>query len=115
MGPEDRVRVQDMIGLTREAIAQFADVDEEQFRARRLYQTSLAWYVQAIGEAAGKVSDQARALFPDVPWKQIVGTRHILSHEYERVSAPKLWRVLRVHLPPLLASLEAGLHLLPSE
>mgnify|MGYP003937044227 CR=1 FL=1 len=102
-----------MLALAREALAEFAPVQESEFLRRRVYQTSLAWYLQAIGEAAARISDESRALIPAVPWRQIVGTRHILSHEYDRLLPQKLWRVLRVHLPPLVAALEAGIELLP--
>jgi uncharacterized protein with HEPN domain len=98
-----------MLVLTREALAEFESVGEAEFLSRRLYQTSLAWYIQAIGEAAARISDESRARIPDVPWRQIVGTRHILSHEYDRLLPAKLWRVLREHLPPLVAQLEAGI------
>ncbi|MBX3390257.1 MAG: DUF86 domain-containing protein [Phycisphaeraceae bacterium] len=114
-GPEDRLRAEHMLYLCRECIAEFASVDEETFRARRVFQTSLAWYLQAIGEAASRVSDEARAKLPAVPWKQIVGTRHILSHEYDRLMPDKLWRILRSHLPSLLAALEKGIDSLPND
>lgn len=102
-----------MLALAREALAEFASVDEAAFRTRRLYQTSLAWYLQAIGEAASRVSDESRALVPGVPWKQIVGTRHILSHEYDRLMPEKLWKILAVHLPALRAALEDGIDRFP--
>ena len=113
-GPEDRTRAEHMIALAREAISEFAAVSENEFLARRLYQTSLAWYLQAIGEAAARVSDESRALIPGVPWRQIVGTRHILSHEYDRLLPAKLWRVLRMHLPTMLAELELHVNTLPA-
>lgn len=113
-GPEDRVRAEHMLTLAREAIAEFLSVDEATFLARKLYQTSLAWYLQAIGEAASRISEESRALIPDVPWRKIVGTRHILSHEYDRLLPEKLWRVLREHLPPLVAALDAHMQNLPS-
>lgn len=90
------MRAEHMLALAREAVAEFASVSEQEFLARRLFQTSLAWYLQAIGEAAARVSDESRALAPEVPWRQIVGTRHILSHEYDKLLPEKLWRVLRV-------------------
>lgn len=112
-GPEDRVRVEHMIALAKEAIAEFASIDEAAFLSRRLYQASLAWYLQAIGEAAARVSEESRALIPGVPWRQVVGTRHILSHEYDRLLPTKLWRVLKEHLPPMLAALKADIDKLP--
>lgn len=113
-GPEDRVRAEHMLTLAQEAIEEFAGVSEAEFAGRRLYQTSLAWYLQAIGEAAARVSDGSRALIPGVPWKQVVGTRHILAHEYDRLLPGKLWKVLRVHLPSMVTHLRSGVHLLPA-
>lgn len=104
-----------MLHLCRECITEFAAVAEETFRTRRVYQTSLAWYLQAVGEAASRISDEARAKLPAVPWKQIVGTRHILSHEYDRLLPEKLWRILRAHLPRLLDELEKGIDNLRDE
>ena len=114
-GPEDRLRAEHIIALCREVFVEFATVDEAEFLSRRMYQTSLAWYLQAIGEAASRISDESRALVPGVPWRQVVGTRHILAHEYDRLMPAKLWKVLRVHLPPLLAALEANIGRLPAE
>ena len=112
-GPEDRIRAEHIRALVREALAEFAGVDESTFLDRRVYQTSLAWYLQAIGEAASKISDESRSLVPGVPWKQVVGTRHIISHEYDRLMPGKLWHVLRNHLPAMLAALETNIHKLP--
>ena len=103
-----------MIALAREVLAGFASIDEAAFMAGRIYQTSLAWYLQAIGEAAARISEESRALIPGVPWRQIVGTRHILSHEYDRLMPEKLWRVLRDHVPSMLAELEANVGKLPA-
>ncbi len=113
-GPEDRVRAEHMLALAKEAIEQFATVSEAEFAARRLYQTSLAWYLQGIGEAASRVSDESRALVPGIPWNQVVGARHIISHEYDRLAPAKLWHVLQVHLPRMVEALSATIHLLPA-
>jgi uncharacterized protein with HEPN domain len=103
-----------MLALAREAIEQFAGISEGEFAARRLYQTSLAWYLQGIGEAAARVSDASRALIPGIPWQQVVGTRHIISHEYDRLAPSKLWRVLQVHLPHMVKELSGSVHRLPA-
>lgn len=113
-GPEDRIRAEHMLSLAEEALSQFQDIGEAEFMSKRLYQTSLAWYLQGIGEAAARISDQSRELVPGIPWKRVVGTRHILSHEYDRLLADKLWTVLRVHLPLMVAALRAHVHLLPA-
>ena len=114
-GPEDRIRAEHMLALASEAIAQFETVTEQEFLARRLYQTSLAWYLQGIGEAAARVSEPSRNLIPGIPWNQVVGTRHIISHEYDRLRPDKFWKVLQVHLPLMVTHLREGIHLLPAK
>ncbi len=109
------MRAEHMLALAREALTEFANVREDEFKARRLFQVSLAWYLQAIGEAAKRVSEDSRALIPEIPWRQVVGTRHIISHEYDRLAPDKLWRVLKSYLPPMVAALEAKIHLLPAK
>jgi len=36
--------------------------------------------VQEIGEAAARLSDQARERVPGIPWGQVVAMRHVLVH-----------------------------------
>ncbi|MCC6660550.1 MAG: DUF86 domain-containing protein [Phycisphaerales bacterium] len=98
-----------MLHLSREAITMFGPLEEQEFMASGLHQTSFAWHLQAIGEAAARISDEYRGRFPDVPWGKVVGTRHVLSHEYDRLAPSKLWRVVRLHLAPLIDALQAGL------
>ena len=106
-GPEDRIRADHIIALTREALAEFATVSESDFLARRLYQTSLAWYLQAIGEAAARISDESRVLVPGVPWRQIVGTRNRLVHGYDAVDHDVLWEIVAADFPKLVLALRA--------
>ncbi len=55
------------------------------FDADLLVQMGIAHALQIIGEATKSLSSSTRDRFPDIPWKQIVGMRHRLVHEYFRV------------------------------
>ncbi len=37
--------------------------------------------IEIIGEAARRVSDEFKKSHTDIPWRRIVGQRHILAHE----------------------------------
>jgi len=41
--------------------------------------------LEVIGEAAGKLSDRAKAAMPEIPWKQVAGMRNRLIHEFFNV------------------------------
>lgn len=63
--------------------------------------------MQIIGEASFKLSDAVRDAHSEVPWKSIIGMRHILVHDYFDVEWDVLWEVLQTRLAPLRAQVEA--------
>lgn len=43
---------------------------------------------------------------PDIPWREIVGLRNILVHDYESVDLDILWDVVENELPSLRSDIE---------
>jgi len=86
-------------------------MDEAAFAADLKTIHAVTRCVEIIGEAARAVPDDIRARAPDVPWAQIVGTRHILAHAYGRVDPAILWTLVNNGL----AKLETDLARLLSE
>jgi len=66
----------------------------------------LTHLVQVIGEAARKVSPEFQNNHPEIPWRQIIGMRHRIVHDYMRVDEDVLWEVVKNDLPALLPHLE---------
>lgn len=62
--------------------------------------------VQVVGEAASNVSQVFRKAHPEIPWRPIIATRHILVHEYGEVDPAKVWRVATIYVPELVVLLE---------
>jgi len=62
--------------------------------------------IEVIGEAAGRVSSLTREAHPEIPWYQIVGTRHRLIHGYAQVDLDIVWDIVTVGLPPLIEQLK---------
>jgi uncharacterized protein with HEPN domain len=57
--------------------------------------------IEIIGEAANYVTPETKQLFSEVEWKQIIGMRHILIHEYFGVDANLVWQVIMDDIPTL--------------
>ena len=55
--------------------------------------------LEVIGEASSKISDEVRAKNKDVKWKQIIGLRNILIHQYFGVDDKVVWDILKFDLP----------------
>lgn len=65
--------------------------------------------VQAItiaGEAASKLSREAQAELPEVPWPLIVSMRNRLVHAYFDVNTDILWETVTVAAPPVAARID---------
>jgi uncharacterized protein with HEPN domain len=98
-----------MLDHTRWALSKTATLTREQFDRDDTMRLALTRLVQVIGEAARKVSQPTRLATPQIPWQQIVGMRHILTHEYMDVDYDALWAVCSADLPPLCRTLEQAL------
>ncbi|MDN3580638.1 HepT-like ribonuclease domain-containing protein [Mucilaginibacter flavus] len=57
--------------------------------------------IEIIGEAANYITPETKVLFSDMEWKQIIGMRHILVHEYFGVDFDLIWQVIIKDLPIL--------------
>ncbi|MEL7354990.1 MAG: HepT-like ribonuclease domain-containing protein [Cyanobacteria bacterium J06560_6] len=55
-----------------------------------------------IGEATKRLSPQFRAEHPEIPWKDMAGTRDVLAHQYDKVDVIRLRRSIEVSLPEAL-------------
>lgn len=67
--------------------------------------------LQSVGEAIRKIDEATRGelliSYPAVPWRQIVGMRNIISHEYLSVDPELVLSVVREELRPLQDEMES--------
>jgi uncharacterized protein with HEPN domain len=67
---------------------------------------ALERFVEVIGEAASRLSEQTRAESPNVPWREIIAMRNRLVHGYFAVDRDILWTVVNDELPLLANALQ---------
>jgi uncharacterized protein with HEPN domain len=102
----------DMVQAARDASAVTAGLTEEQLRRDRVRMLALERSMELIGEAARRVGSSFREKHLHIPWREIVGLRNILAHEYGRVDHARLYATAIKELPGLIEALEK---LLPPE
>jgi uncharacterized protein with HEPN domain len=100
------IRLRHMMDHAREALALTQGKTRADLDSDRLLELALVRLLEVVGEAASRVPDEKRVLYPEIPWAQIIGLRNRLIHGYDAVDLDILWQIIKVDLPPLLLVLE---------
>ncbi len=106
-----------MLDAVREARGFSATRSRSDLDLDRMFLLAIVKDIEIIGEAASRVSKEARAQFPAIPWQDIVAMRHRLIHGYFDIDLDIVWSTVTDDLSGLAAQLERALELVvsPSE
>ena len=63
--------------------------------------------IELIGEAAGNIPVNIRALAPLIPWREIIATRNRVAHAYLGIDNDTIWSILQDELPALIEEIAA--------
>lgn len=63
--------------------------------------------IQLVGQAARGVSGERQAAHPHIPWRQMIGMRNVVVHDYADVDLGLVWKTVRGDLPGLIRRLNA--------
>lgn len=102
----DDALVLDILIASEDAQSFVQGMDFTAFEASRLHQNAVIRSLEVIGEAAGKLSAEFTATYPDLPWRQITNMRHRHIHAYNEVRLDIVWAVTQRDLPRLIAVLK---------
>ena len=67
---------------------------------------AVLYEIVVLGEAARRLSEQLRTAHPEVPWRDIIGMRSVVTHGYDQIDDGELWQVIQDDLPGLISRLE---------
>jgi len=102
----DEAYVLDMLLAAKKALEFAEGVDWERFRRDELVQNAIMRQIQIIGEAARGVSPEYQSDHAQVPWRDIIGMRNRLVHEYFRILPRRVWDVVEKDIPGLIQMLK---------
>ena len=101
----DRERLLDILEAI-EKIESRQGNDRAAFDTDEMLQVWIVHYLQIIGEAAGRISSDIIDNYPQVPWGQMIGMRHVLVHGYFEIDQDIVWSAVVVNLPILKKQIE---------
>ncbi len=109
MSNEDAVRLRHMLDAARRAIEFMQGRAKSDLESDEQLSLAVVRLLEILGEAAKNVSEDLRKDYPDIPWRQIAGTRDRLIHGYFDVDLDIVWQIISTDLPVLAAQLEKAL------
>ncbi|HEX8251811.1 MAG TPA: HepT-like ribonuclease domain-containing protein [Thermoanaerobaculia bacterium] len=101
----DQELLDDMLREARTALEFTDGLSEEDFLRDRKTQYAVVRCLEIIGEAASRVSAEARVALPSIPWSEVIAQRHIAIHHYGKLRMPRIWSTIREHVPALVETL----------
>ena len=109
---KDLAYLWDMLQAARDIFKFTTAMSFEQFSKDKKTRFAVERQLLAIGEAAIRVSISFQKNYSEIPWRQIVGQRNVLAHEYGEILVERIWLVVKEEIPKLIQALEK---LLPEE
>jgi uncharacterized protein with HEPN domain len=76
-----------------------AEIDFEKFSKDEKTIDAVIRNLEIIGEAVNNLPEEIKSQNPEIPWKEAVGMRNKVAHEYFGVDDEILWKTVTEDLP----------------
>jgi len=96
----------DILEAAKLAQSYVAGKTQEEFLQDTLCQDAVIRRLEIIGEAARRLSHEARVSLPELTWHAMIGMRNLLIHEYDDVDLSIVWDTVKTGLPALMKAIE---------
>jgi uncharacterized protein with HEPN domain len=97
----DKERIQHILDAIVEIETYIHEATKEQFLHNSMMRFASIKQIEIIGEAANQVTNETKDKFSEIEWKQIIGLRNILVHEYFGVDNSLIWQIVITDIPKL--------------
>lgn len=102
----DAAYLWDMLQAAKEVDQMLGDYDLSAFLADLVMMRAIERGVEIIGESARRVSTSFQEQHPEIPWREIIGQRNILAHEYGQIDHELLFKTAVEDIPALALLIE---------
>lgn len=103
---KDRGRIEHTLEMARNLQEAKSHHTYEELLDDKILFYGLIKMTEILGDAAYKLTHEFTETHPELPWKQIIGIRHILVHGYFKITPEDLWDVVQNDIPNMIPVLE---------
>jgi uncharacterized protein with HEPN domain len=102
----DRALLWDMREAARDTVEFIQGLKFTHFASDKKARAAVERQIITMGEAARQVSPEFKQAHPQIPWREIIGTRNVLVHEYSEVKIEIIWLAATRRIPELIGLLD---------
>ena len=77
-------------------------VSLEKFRDDWTSRLAVERLFEIIGEAARRISQETQAIYADIPWREMIGLRNVISHNYDKIDDDEIFQIATKDIPSLI-------------
>lgn len=105
MSKDDTVYIKHILEAIAKIERYLSGIGYEQFNEDSLVQDGVIRQLEIIGEASKRISENSKADYKDVPWRDIAGMRDKLIHDYLGTDIKAVWETAKDDIPDLKSKL----------
>ena len=103
----DAAYIHDMLQAGEAVLRYLSGKSRAAFDSDEILRDAIERRIEIFGEAARRISAALQDAHPEISWRKITATRHILAHDYGDVDLEIVRRIATQHLPETLTLLRA--------
>ncbi|OGJ62250.1 hypothetical protein A3C37_04200 [Candidatus Peribacteria bacterium RIFCSPHIGHO2_02_FULL_53_20] len=107
-----RVYLDDILGAIAR-VTEYTSQGKQQFFDDMKTQDAVIRQISIIGEASSRLPKNLRDAHSGIPWKEIIGMRNIIVHDYSHTDLIIVWDTIQQHLPALKENVDCMLRETP--
>ena len=104
---DDSAWIEDTLDAVKRLLNDVKDVSYQEYLQNSQLQRAVLFDLTVLVEASGKVSDNLKNEYDQLPWQQMKGLRNRVIHAYFEIDHAIVWEVLTREIPDLLPQLES--------
>ncbi|MDA3849995.1 MAG: DUF86 domain-containing protein [Spirochaetaceae bacterium] len=105
MDNKNKAYIWDMLQASKEILDFVDGMTFHDFERDKRTRYAVERQLLVIGEAANHISEDFQHQNDNIPWKNIIGLRNIIAHDYGEILSERIWLVIKNNLPVLVESL----------
>ncbi len=102
----DEIYLRHMLDYAQKLQALAKRTSRAEYDGNETIQAAYRYWLQVIGEAAGRVSPEFQDAQSHILWRPMIGMRNRIVHDYLGIDDDTVWKTVQERIPELIQQLE---------